>query len=138
MSTTIRSNISKKNKYWIEKHRYLELRQFCFQYPIWKGAYRAIDGLQHRPWDLVGFSKGDISNVVEKAAEQGLYYSERMRLVESTCYEADPSIAKWLLEGVTTGLTYEKLNAREQMPCCREYYYNKYRKFFYLLNKYHY
>lgn len=32
MSTTIRPEVSEKNQYWIEKHRYYELKHFCLQY----------------------------------------------------------------------------------------------------------
>ena len=45
MSTTIRPEVSEKNKYWIERHRYYELKHFCLQYYIWKRAYSALDGL---------------------------------------------------------------------------------------------
>ena len=45
MGTVIRPEITKKNKYWIEKHRYYELKHFCLQYPIWRKAYAALDGL---------------------------------------------------------------------------------------------
>ena len=40
MSTVIRPEISKKNLYWIPKHRYYELKHFCLQYPEWKKNYR--------------------------------------------------------------------------------------------------
>lgn len=36
MGTTLRAELSEKNPYWIEKHRYYELKHFCLQYPIWK------------------------------------------------------------------------------------------------------
>lgn len=39
MSTTIRPEVSEKNQYWIEKHRYYELKHFCLQYPIWRKSY---------------------------------------------------------------------------------------------------
>lgn len=32
MATTIRPEVSKKSKYWIERHRYYELKHFCLQY----------------------------------------------------------------------------------------------------------
>ena len=38
MGTTIRPELSEKNPYWIERHRYYELKHFCLQYPIWKKA----------------------------------------------------------------------------------------------------
>lgn len=44
MGTTLRAELSEKNPYWIEKHRYYELKHFCLQYPIWKKAYAALDG----------------------------------------------------------------------------------------------
>lgn len=44
MGTVIRAEISANNRYWVEKHRYYELKHFCFQYPEWKKRYRAIDG----------------------------------------------------------------------------------------------
>ena len=56
MGTTIRPELSEKNPYWIEKHRYYELKHFCLQYPIWKKAYLALNGLAKRPTDLVLFS----------------------------------------------------------------------------------
>lgn len=34
MGTTLRAELSEKNPYWIEKHRYYELKHFCLQYPI--------------------------------------------------------------------------------------------------------
>ena len=44
MGTTLRAELSEKNPYWIEKHRYYELKHFCLQYPIWKKIYRSLDG----------------------------------------------------------------------------------------------
>ena len=42
MSTVIRNEISKKNKWYIGKHRYLELKHFCLQYPEWKEEYHRL------------------------------------------------------------------------------------------------
>lgn len=39
MSTLIRPEISIKNKYWISRHRYYELKHFCLQYTDWKKMY---------------------------------------------------------------------------------------------------
>ena len=46
MGTTLRAELSEKNPYWIEKHRYYELKHFCLQYPIWKKAYSALDSFK--------------------------------------------------------------------------------------------
>ena len=54
MGTTIRPELSEKNPYWIERHRYYELKHFCLQYPIWKKAYAALDGLSRRRFAHAG------------------------------------------------------------------------------------
>lgn len=55
MGTTIRPELSEKNPYWIEKHRYYELKHFCLQYPIWRKAYSVLDGYANPPKDLASF-----------------------------------------------------------------------------------
>ena len=42
MSTLIRPELSETNRYWIEKHRYYELKHFCLQYPLWRHAYNSL------------------------------------------------------------------------------------------------
>lgn len=49
MRNDMRPELSQKNPYWIGKHRYYELKHFCLQYPIWKKARLALDGLSRRP-----------------------------------------------------------------------------------------
>lgn len=69
MGTTIRPELSKKNPYWIEKHRYYELKHFCLQYPIWRQAYNSLGGLSSRQSDLaMCSSKYNMSNPTERIA----------------------------------------------------------------------
>lgn len=42
MGTNIRPELSNKSPYWIERHRYYELKHFCLQYPIWKRHMRLL------------------------------------------------------------------------------------------------
>ena len=51
MATTIRPELSEKNPYWIEKHRYYELKHFCLQYPIWRKAYASLNSFSSKPAD---------------------------------------------------------------------------------------
>ena len=39
------SGIIGENPYWIERHRYYELKHFCLQYPIWKKHMQPWMGL---------------------------------------------------------------------------------------------
>jgi len=136
MGTTIRSNISRKNRYWIEAHRYHELKHFCLQYPIWKKAYEALDGLSKRPDDLELFVRtGQVSDPTVRCAESRAYYAQRMAVVEQTAICADAELHSYILKGVTEGCSYAALAAKYDLPCSKDTYYDRYRRFFWLLDK---
>lgn len=134
MSTTIRSELSEKNPYWIEKHRYYELKHFCLQYPIWKKARAALSELNPRSMEAVAFT-GSFGDPTAKCAEARAFYSERMELVEKAALETDEKLGGYILKAVTQGISYDILRAREEVPCCKDAYYQLYRRFFWLLNR---
>lgn len=135
MSTVITPNLSSKNPYWIEKHRYYELKHFCLQYPIWKKACKALDGLSKAPAGLMLFQKdGRISDPTLQCVEAREFYLKRMRMIEETAANTDQELADYILKGVTEELSYDILLVRYGIPCSKDMYYNRYRKFFYLLN----
>lgn len=136
MGTTIRPEISENNKYWIEKHRYYELRHFCLQYPIWKKACAALDGLSTRPADLEVFVRTrKINDPTAQCAIARVFYTARINMVEATARKADPQLADYILRGVTEEVSYDWLRNRMNIPCGRDTYYDRYRRFFWLLNK---
>ena len=136
MGTTIRPELSEKNKYWIEKHRYYELKHFCLQYPIWKKAYLSLDGFSKRPIDLAVLSKTNThGDPVAKCVEARSFYFERMGIIEQTVIATDASLSSYILKAVTEGISYDHLKARLEIPCSRDIYYDLYRRFFWLLNK---
>lgn len=136
MATTVRPEVSKKNPYYIERERYYELKHFCRQYPIWKKAYDALDGLSRRPADLELFSKpGQTSDPTARCAEAREYYSTRMEMVEKCAKEASPALYKYIMSYATYGDAYSVLKMRDHIPCNKEMFYDIARKFFWLLNK---
>ena len=136
MGTTIRPELSGKNKYWIEKHRYYELKHFCLQYPTWKKAYSALDGLSNRSADLSGIKPtNNISDPTAKCAEAKTYYSERTNMIESVANETCPDLSDYILRAVTEAISYDHLKSRLDIPCSKDTYYDLYRRFFWLLNK---
>ncbi len=135
MSTVIAPELSAKNPYWIEKHRYYELKHFCLQYPIWKKACNALDGLSKAPSGLMLFRKDkNAGDPTLQCVEARELYLKKMRMIEQTAAKTDPELADYILKGVTEELPYDILLARYSIPCCKDTYYNRYRKFFYLLN----
>lgn len=136
MSTTIRAELSERNKYWIEKHRYYELKHFCLQYPLWRKARAALDSLSKRPNNSAAVSRTNkVSSPVEKCVEARLFYTDRMELLENVANETDEVMSVYILKAVTEGISYDHLKVRMNVPCCKDTYYELYRRFFWLLNK---
>jgi len=135
MSTT-RAKLSRRNEYWVEKHRYLELKNFCLQYPIWKKAYLSLTELSHRPEDLEIFNKTRVcSDPTANCATARLFYSDRIKMVERVAMATDEALSPYIIKAVTEGMSYDALKESVQLPCCRNVWYKLYRKFFWLLNK---
>lgn len=136
MGTTIRPELSEKNPYWIERHRYYELKHFCLQYPIWRKVSTTLDGLSKVPYDFVGYiSSNTVSDPTAKCGITKSYYSERMNMIESVAEQTDQQLGYYVLMAVTEGWSYDILKARLGIPCCRDTYYELYIRFFWLLDK---
>lgn len=133
MATVIRAEISEKNKYWIDKHRHYELKHFCLQYPNWKRAYGELDGFAGRGND--GFRNSAPGDPTGKVVEMRNLYLDRMDLVRRISFEADPDLATYIFRAVTEGLSYTYLKTKLAIPCGRDMYYDRYRRFFWLLSK---
>lgn len=132
--TDIRPELSKKNKYWLERHRYYELKHFCLQYSLWRGIVNSIDGIQGVNFSGRIFSK-NISNPTVSAVERREEYLDKMYMVEKTAEETSPELSNYILKAVTEGRSYENMRFYLQMPVCKDGYYEFYRKFFYILDK---
>lgn len=133
MSTLVRPEISRKNKYWIDRHRHYELKHFCLQYPEWKKAYRSYPSIS----SSIGNESSRSSLPGDPTARQAIqktYYMERIKLIERVAGEADEQLHNYILKAVTEGLSYTYLRTKMNMPCSRDTYYDRYRKFFWLLD----
>ena len=135
MNNQQRAELSKKNPYWIPREKYYELLYFSRQY--WTMKQEKKELLRTYPtisYDA-NYTISDISNPVEKAVCRVSYLTDMMKLIEDTIKEVDPDIYKWLLNGVTTDKSYEYLNHKMGLPMSRSAYYERYRKYFFLLSK---
>lgn len=138
MATVLRPELSPKNRYHIDKHRYYELKHFCLQYPEWKKSYSAFDDtslplsmIEHIPTDNLPVDP------TAKRALMKLFYSERIKLIERTAIETDPYLYlyNYIFKGVTEGKSYTYLKTKLGISCGRDMYYERYRKFFWVLNE---
>ena len=77
----------------------------------------------------------NIYNPTERIAIMRTYYMDRMDMVKVTAEKTDQILAKYISFGVINGWSYDVLKARLNIPCCKDIYYEMYRKFFWLLDK---
>lgn len=136
MGTVIRPELSIKNKYRIDKHRHYELKHFCLQYPEWKRAYADFSDTSI---PLSTIERVPTSNLpgdpTAKRAVMKAHYQERMDLIEKVAIETDRCLHNYILKAVTENLSYTYLRSKMGMPCGRDMYYDRYRRFFWLLNQ---
>ena len=127
-----RPELSEKNPYWIPRHRYYELKHFCMQYTTWKKLYNSLNAYPKVRYFEVSDGLPDPTAALVERRER---YFRCVKIVEDAAEETDPVIGKDILRGVISGCSYDVLCAREPIPCCKDIYYELYRKFFWILDK---
>lgn len=136
MSTLIRPKISEKNKYYIDKHRYYELKHFCLQYNEWRKAYASCNEAIIFASKFERTQASNIpSDITAKYGMMRAHYDRRIKLIENTAREADEFLYPYILRAVTEELSYTYLKTKLEIPCGRDMYYDRYRKFFWLLSE---
>jgi len=60
--------------------------------------------------------------------------SHRIMIVETTAEATDPELSDYILLAVTKGKSYDHMLVYCGIPCSRDTFYKRYRKFFWLLN----
>lgn len=129
-----RKELSKRSKYWLPPEEYATARHYAKRYPLWLSEIKTIGGISGLSYDKDAVQTSGDSDPTAKQAMRRKDLSDKCDLIERTVAEADVTIYKWLLEAVTLGTNYENLSARG-MPCGYQYFYDKKRRFYWLLAK---
>lgn len=132
MTTSIRPEISKKNKYYISKHRYYELKHFCLQYYEWK---ELLGSMGYSSCSEI--SRDGSIQWSDKTYKSYIFFSgymEKIKLVETCAMDASSELGAYILKAVTEDLSYTQLRMRYNIPCGRDSYYELYRRFYYILS----
>lgn len=135
MSTDIRPEVSKKNNYYIERERYYELLHKCRQYDRWKENYKEL-------------SKGKIPCIAKKPDKGKAYsnptentvilmteYEEKIKAVNECAALADTYMAPYIILAVTKKISYEYMSSCMGLAASKSTFYDRYRKFFWLLDQ---
>ena len=126
MGTNLRTRLSRANPYYISKHRRLELVHFCLQYPEWKEYLQTIN---------CNGTQDEWSDPTSVEAIKRLIYKQKVDMVERCCKMAGSDIYEYLLRSVTYGEPFVKLQTKDNIPCSKDYFYDKYHKFWFLLSQ---
>ena len=136
MATLIRPEISERNKYWIDKHRHYELKHFCLQYPMWKKAIFDMYNSNISSSIVERIPSGNLpGDPTGRQVALKLDYTDKIDLIEKIAKEADGYLYKYILKAVTEGYSYVYLKSRLKIHCSRDTYYDRYRRFFWLLSQ---
>lgn len=132
----LKPELSSKNKYWLPKHRYYELKHYCLQYKHWWQLYCELKFKMEVNRD--GIKGSEPGKPTERKALIMADCKNAMELVENCCKEAckdEPILWPFLLKGVTEGMPYVTLQSEYEIPCGKDMYYECYRRFFYILSQ---
>ena len=128
---SLKSEVSKKSKWYISKYRYLELKNMCLQYPEWIKEYENRKLLNS---SSIIFTDGEPewSDPSFETIKRTELLEKKIIFVRKAAFETDPILAVYILKAVTYGLSYDILSP----PCGRRQFYERYRKYFWILDKF--
>ena len=97
---------------------------FSLQYDEWKAEYNALGGP----------SRAAEADPTGDTAVRLELLSRKMKAVEEACTRSDEYLAPWIFRAVTRGETYTAFQM-EGVPFGRDMFYDRLRRYFYLLDK---
>ena len=123
-------------KYNISPHRFMELYYYCLQYNEWKDELRyKCDAVRSVEITDMPITHGN-SDSTQKLAVRRAELSNKCKLIEDTAKEADADIYQYILKAVTNErITYKYLSTIMNIPCGKDMYYDRRRKFYWLLSQ---
>lgn len=143
----IRTSVSRNHPYYIDKDRYLELKHFCAQIPLWETKLQIMRDRRNSTYGLSMTTIGktnDISRPTENRlpTDEELDLDNRVYIFRKALKEVWPdSYGSYLKvifsNSIIDGTSYDKLLALhpELVQITRVTWYMMYRKFFWLLDK---
>ena len=125
-SQKVRTKLSTKNDYHIPEYRRLELKYFCLQYGDYKEYLKTYHGRK---------GTSEWSDPTGEEAVKRRLYSSYIEVIEETARKTGGDISEYLLKAVTEDLSFVTLYNTYNIPCGRDYYYERYHKFWYMLSQ---
>lgn len=123
-------------KYPIEARDLAYTKAYSLKYPRWLDQYNNLkDAVKAINYDNSGGPSGKISDTTADNATKRMIIRGKMMKVEQCAFEAGGDLAEYILKSVIDeNVTFEDMKAAG-MPCERRCFYEKRRKYYYLLNQ---
>lgn len=120
--------LSMKNKYYIPKYRYYELKYRCRQYNDWLEEFNNATGYLaiHDP-SKERVDGGEEKNLVYEAMLKRQFYKVKMDRLKHCLLSLPMTLQNPIFEAVTEG--------KYELTCTRDEYYDAYHFFFYTYGK---
>lgn len=124
------------SKYGISKNRFKELYYWCLQYSEWRDELRfKTDTVRSIEITDMPTAHGG-SDATQDLAIRRAQLTQNCNIIEQTAIEADPDLYQYLLKAVTDEeVTYRYLKMVMGIPCGKKMYYDRRRKFYWLLSQ---
>lgn len=114
----------------------MELYYFCLQYNEW------LDELKYKTDTVRSIEITDMptshsnSDATCNLATRRAELRKKCEIIEQTAIEADAELYQYIIKAVTNDMiTYNYLLTRMDIPCSHNTWYDRRRKFFWLLDK---
>lgn len=121
-----RTEYSKNSKYFLPKHVARACANYCRMYPGW--AQRIDHGLKAVNYDGMPHGSGTGDPTAIRAAKNEELRS-MMQPVETCARLVAPEIYGYLMQAVTEGVSFERLQM-QGVPCGRGYFFRRKRLFY--------
>ncbi len=122
-------------KYKLSKHGFYTAYHYALQYNDWMDEY---NNLADSSTDL-RYGHDEIwtdNDKTERHATRRNELRDLMSKVEDAAAETDPELSEYILLGVTNeGVTFDVLQTKYDIPLSRNRYYDRRRKFYFILSQ---
>lgn len=123
-------------KYEITKHRFLELYYFCLQYNEWRDQLKyctdTVKSIEITDMPITHSNNPP----TEQLAVNRYNLSKKCELIEQTAIETEADLYQYIIKAVTNeNITYNYLHMIMNIPCGKKMWYDRRRKFYWLLDK---
>lgn len=135
----IRSEVSKKNEYYLPKHVFLETYHFCCQYPDWVVEYAGLENqLKGIAYDKEKVDGGKAEDPMVKLAIRREELWRNIKIINEAADEViEPAFREDFIKAMTTEyFGWQQVTGKLNIPYGRRPYLRMRRKFYYLVERY--